>query len=177
MRRRVVITGIGLISPVGLDSPSTWEALLAGRSGVEPITKFDASDYSCRIAAEVRGFEVEKFIDRKEARKMDTFSHYAVAATREALSDAGLTIELERRHANPDGAVRVVAVAAAMTRGRVRVRDTQPDLLDAVLQKLRDAGAEAGFEDSGLELTLGPRGDVEEIEPCSPPSWRRAQTW
>ena len=93
MRRRVVITGIGMVSPVGLDGPATWQALLAGRSGVGPITKFDATDFSCRIAAEVRGFEVEKFVDRKEARKMDTFSHYAIAATDEAVADSGVKID------------------------------------------------------------------------------------
>jgi 3-oxoacyl-[acyl-carrier-protein] synthase II len=84
-----------MISPVGLDCTSTWESLLAGRSGVKPITKFDATGFSCRIAAEVHGFDAEKYIDRKEARKMDTFSHYAIAATREALDDAGVTIEGE----------------------------------------------------------------------------------
>ena len=93
MRRRVVITGIGMISPVGLDWPATWQALLAGQSGVGPITKFDATEYSCRIAGEVRGFDVEKFVNRKEARKMDTFSHYAIAATAEAIADSGVTID------------------------------------------------------------------------------------
>jgi 3-oxoacyl-[acyl-carrier-protein] synthase II len=93
MRRRVVITGIGLITPVGLDRESTWQALLAGRSGVGPITRFDASDYPTRIAGEVAGFDPEKFIERKEARKMDAFSHYAIAATEEALADAGQPID------------------------------------------------------------------------------------
>jgi 3-oxoacyl-[acyl-carrier-protein] synthase II len=93
MRRRVVISGIGLISPLGLDQPTTWQGLLAGRSGVGPITKFDAVDYSCRIAAEVREFDAERFLERKEARKMDTFTHYAIAATGEALTDAGVTID------------------------------------------------------------------------------------
>ena len=93
MRRRVVITGIGMISPVGLDWPATWQALLAGQSGIGPITKFDATEYACRIAGEVRGFDVEKFVARKEARKMDTFSHYAIAATAEAIADSGVTID------------------------------------------------------------------------------------
>ncbi len=93
MRRRVVITGIGVVSPLGLDAPSTWEGLLAGRSGVGPITRFDASAHACRIAAEVRGFEPARYMDRKDVRKMDTFIHYAVAATREALRDSGLTID------------------------------------------------------------------------------------
>lgn len=92
MRRRVVITGIGILSPLGLDASSTWEGLLAGRSGIGPITKFDASAYACRIAGEVRGFDAEKFIERKETRKMDTFIHYAVAAAQEALDDSGFVI-------------------------------------------------------------------------------------
>ncbi len=95
MRRRVVVTGIGIVSPLGLDTPSTWRALLDGRSGVGPITRFDASAYPCRIAAEVRGFDPERYMDRKDARRMDTFSHYAIAATQEALRDSGLVIDRE----------------------------------------------------------------------------------
>ena len=93
MKRRVVVTGIGVVSPLGLDGPSTWQALLAGRSGIAPIAKFDASAFSARIAGEVRGFEPEKYLDRKDVKKMDTFIHFAVAASREALADAGLAIE------------------------------------------------------------------------------------
>jgi len=92
-RRRVVITGIGVVSPLGLDAPTTWAGLLAGRSGVGPITKFDASDFPTRIAAELRGFDAERYLERKEARRMDSFSHYAIAAAREALDDAGETID------------------------------------------------------------------------------------
>jgi 3-oxoacyl-[acyl-carrier-protein] synthase II len=92
MERRVVITGIGLLTPLGLDTPSTWGALLAGRSGVGPITKFDTAGFASTIAAEVRGFDPANHLPRKEIRKMDTFSHYAIAATREALDDAGASI-------------------------------------------------------------------------------------
>lgn len=95
MPRRVVVTGIGIVSPLGLDAPSTWRALLDGRSGVGPITRFDASSYPCRIAAEVKGFDPERYLDRKEARRMDTFTHYAIAATQEALRDSGLVISPE----------------------------------------------------------------------------------
>ncbi len=95
MSRRVVITGLGMVTPLGLDTPSTWEAIIAGRSGVGPITKFDAAGYPCTIAAEVQNFDPEKFLDRKDVRKLDTFSHYAVAATREALDDARITIDSE----------------------------------------------------------------------------------
>jgi len=100
MSRRVVITGIGLITPMGLDTPTTWQALLRGESGIGPITKFDASGLTCRIAGEVKGFDPLEFIDRKEAKKMDSFTHYAVAATKEALTDSGFVI-------GPDNAERV----------------------------------------------------------------------
>jgi 3-oxoacyl-[acyl-carrier-protein] synthase II len=93
MARRVVITGIGLVTPLGLDRESTWEALLAGRSGIGPITRFDASSYTSRIAGEVRDFDPCGFLDKKDARKTDTFTHYAVAATREALDDAAYAID------------------------------------------------------------------------------------
>lgn len=93
MPRRVVVTGIGIVSPLGLDALSTWQALLEGRSGVGPITRFDASSYPCRIAAEVKGFDPERYMERKEARRMDAFSHYAIAATQEALRDSGLVID------------------------------------------------------------------------------------
>lgn len=93
MSRRVVITGIGLVTPLGLDAPSSWEALLAGKSGIGKITKFDASKLTSRIAGEVRDFDPFQYIEKKEARKMDTFTHYAVVASREALSDAKFTID------------------------------------------------------------------------------------
>jgi len=92
-RRRVAVTGIGLVSPLGLTARETWEGLLAGRSGVGPITRFDAADYACRIAAEVKGFDPEKFVEKKDVKKFDTFVHYAVAASKEALADSGLVID------------------------------------------------------------------------------------
>ena len=93
MKHRVVITGIGVVSPLGLDAASTWDALIAGTSGIGPITKFDTTGYPCRIAGEVRGFDPENYLERRDARRMDSFTHYAVAATREALSNADLAID------------------------------------------------------------------------------------
>ena len=91
-KRRVVVTGLGVISPVGNDVPSAWSALLAGRSGVGPITRFDASALHCRIAGEVKGFDVASVMSAKEARRLDTFIHYGVAAATEALHDCGLEV-------------------------------------------------------------------------------------
>jgi 3-oxoacyl-[acyl-carrier-protein] synthase II len=90
-RRRVVITGLGLVSPVGNSVAEGWANLLAGRSGIANITKFDASAFACRFAGEVKGFNIEDYIPGKEARHMDTFIHYGMAAAMQAVRDAGLS--------------------------------------------------------------------------------------
>ena len=89
-RRRVVITGLGLISPVGNTVAEGWANILAGRSGIDNVTRFDASGLACRFAGEVKGFNVEDYIPGKEARHMDTFIHYGMAAAIQAVQDAGL---------------------------------------------------------------------------------------
>ena len=89
-RRRVVVTGLGCISPVGNCVADAWAALLAGRSGIATITKFDASAMACQIAGEVKNFDLESYISAKEARTMDTFIHYGIAAAHQAVVDAGL---------------------------------------------------------------------------------------
>jgi 3-oxoacyl-[acyl-carrier-protein] synthase II len=88
-KRRVVVSGLGMISPVGIGNDATWKSLIEGRSGVGPITKFDASQYACRIAGEVRDFHPENWIEKKEVKKSDTFIHYAIAAAQMAVDDAG----------------------------------------------------------------------------------------
>jgi 3-oxoacyl-[acyl-carrier-protein] synthase II len=89
-RRRVVVTGLGLISPVGISVGEGWSNLIAGQSGIGPITRFDASGFACRFAGEVKGFRIEDYIPAKEARHMDTFIHYGLAASIQAVKDAGL---------------------------------------------------------------------------------------
>lgn len=89
-RRRVVVTGLGCISPVGNTVADSWTNILAGQSGIDRITKFDASNLSCQIAGEVKGFDVESYMTSKEARSMDTFIHYGIAAAAQAVADAGL---------------------------------------------------------------------------------------
>jgi len=89
-RRRVVVTGLGLVTPVGNTVVESWDNLVAGRSGITAITKFDASKLACRIAGEVKGFDIEAYIPGKEARHMDTFIHYGLAASLQAVKDAGL---------------------------------------------------------------------------------------
>ena len=89
-QRRVVITGLGQISPVGNDVETAWQNLLAGKSGIGRITKFDASDVSCQIAGEVKDFDISQYLPAKEARRMDSFIHYGIAGALQAIKDARL---------------------------------------------------------------------------------------
>lgn len=89
-QRRVVITGLGQISPVGNDVETAWQNLLAGKSGIDRITKFDASDVSCQIAGEVKDFDISQYLPAKEARRMDSFIHYGIAGALQAIKDARL---------------------------------------------------------------------------------------
>ncbi len=98
LKRRVVVTGIGLVSAVGLTCEETWSGLIRGQSGVDFITHFDASHFPVRFAAEVKDFDPLKFVDRKEAKKMDAFIHYAVAASQEAVDNAALVVQPEQAH-------------------------------------------------------------------------------
>lgn len=97
-QRRVVVTGLGVISPVGIDVPSAWDAIINGRSGIGPITRFDSTAFNTHIAGEVKGFDAAKYMSGKEARRYDTFVHYGIAAAKEALADAGIAAN----PANPD---------------------------------------------------------------------------
>jgi 3-oxoacyl-[acyl-carrier-protein] synthase II len=90
--RRVVVTGLGMVTPLGLDVASSWAGLLSGCSGAGPISRFDAAEFDTKIACEVKNFDPSNYLDRKEARRMDRYTHLGVAASREALIDAGLTI-------------------------------------------------------------------------------------
>lgn len=95
MSRRVVVTGMGAITPIGLSVEEFWKSVKAGSIGFAPITKFDASEYKCHIAAEVKGFEGKDYMDFKAAKRMELFCQYAVAATKEAIEDSGLDMEKE----------------------------------------------------------------------------------
>lgn len=95
MKRRVVVTGMGAITPIGLSVDEFWNSVKAQKIGFAPITRFDTTDYKCHLAAEVKGFEGKNYMDFKSAKRMELFSQYAVAATKEALEDAALDMEKE----------------------------------------------------------------------------------
>jgi len=117
-----VITGLGAVTPLGTDVDSTWESLLAGRSGAAAITQFDSSRFNVHFACEVKDFEPTEYIDRKQARRMDRFAHLIVAAARQAEQDAGLEIEAE--------AARIGAAIATGIGGLKAFQDCHSELLE-----------------------------------------------
>ena len=92
MKRRVVVTGIGAVTPLGNDAQTSWDNLIKGKSGIGPLTRLNPDDYPAKVAAEVKDFSINEYVDRKEARKMDRFTHYAIAAAKMAVEDSKLEI-------------------------------------------------------------------------------------
>lgn len=92
MKKRVVITGVGVVSPIGHGKEIFWNAIKEGKCGIDTVTRFDPTDYTCQIAAEVKNFNIDDYIDKKEAKRMDRYTHYAVAACKMALEDAKLSV-------------------------------------------------------------------------------------
>ncbi len=128
-RRRVVVTGVGLVCPVGNAVDEAWSALVAGKSGIGPITLFDASTFPTRIAGEVKGFHPEKFMDRKEVRHNDRFIHFAVAAADMAFADAGLDMARE----DPE---RVGAIVGSGLGGLATIEDTHRIFVERGVRKI-----------------------------------------
>lgn len=124
-RRRVVVTGLGCISPVGNTVGEAWANLLTGQSGIDLITKFDASNFSCKIAGEVKGFDVEKYMSAKDARSMDSFIHYGIAAAEQAVLDAGLPTG---EALSEDLATRIACVIGSGIGGLPLIENTHAEL-------------------------------------------------
>lgn len=124
MKRRVVVTGLGLVTSVGIGVEETWQALLAGKSGIGRITLFDASDFPTQIAAEVKGFDPERFIDKKEARRMDRFVQFGVVATDMAMRQAGFEKPFEGEEA-----ARVATILGSGIGGLATLEDEHKTLL------------------------------------------------
>lgn len=121
MTRRVVVTGLGIISPVGNDIASAWDSIVAGRSGIGPVTRFDASSFPTRIAGEVKGFDVAAYMSPKEARHFDTFIHYGIAAGSQALRDSGIEV-------SEDNADRIGVVIGSGIGGLPLIEETHAEL-------------------------------------------------
>jgi 3-oxoacyl-[acyl-carrier-protein] synthase II len=127
--RRVVVTGVGLITPLGTGIEKNWTAMINGQSGIGPITRFDVSDFPVKIAGEVRDFNVEDYVDKKESRKMDLFIHYAIGAAKMALDDSGLTI-------SEDNAERVGVVVGSGMGGLPAIERYHSALMEGSYRKI-----------------------------------------
>ncbi|MDT7834517.1 beta-ketoacyl-ACP synthase II [Aquabacterium sp. OR-4] len=126
-RRRVVITGLGLITPVGNSVSEAWANLVAGRSGIDNVTRFDASALSCRFAGEVKGFKVEEWIPGKESRHMDTFIHYGMAAAIQAVQDSGLPVN---DALSEEAAERIGCIVGSGIGGLPNIEDSHKDYME-----------------------------------------------
>ena len=126
-RRRVVVTGLGCVSPIGNTVSESWTSLLAGRSGIDLITKFDASNFSCKIAGEVKGFDLEQYIRAKEARTMDSFIHYGIAAAVQAVADSGLPTG---EALDEESAIRIGCVIGSGIGGLPMIEGTHAELTE-----------------------------------------------
>jgi len=128
-RRRVVVTGLGVISPVGIGVGEAWSNLLAGKSGITAITRFDATGFASQVAGEVKGFDVTQYLSAKEARRMDTFIHYGMAAGIEAIRDSGLEV-------TPENAERIGVNIGSGIGGLPMIEDTHSTLLEGGPRKI-----------------------------------------
>ena len=128
-KRRVVITGLGIISPVGIGIPTAWQNIVAGKSGIAKITHFDASLFACQIAGEVKGFDATQFLSAKDARRMDRFIHFGLVAGIEAFKDSGLEV-------NEQNAERIGVNIGSGIGGLPMIEDTHNDYLAAGPRKI-----------------------------------------
>jgi 3-oxoacyl-[acyl-carrier-protein] synthase II len=128
-RRRVVVTGLGIVSPVGNTVPLAWDNIVAGRSGIGPIMRFDASSFSAKIAGEVRDFDITSYLSAKDARRMDVFIHYGMAAGIQAFKDSGIEV-------SPENAERIGVNIGSGIGGLPMIEDTHNDFLGGGARKI-----------------------------------------
>lgn len=163
-RRRVVITGLGIISPVGNTVEEAWQNILAGRSGIDRITRFDASTFPVQIAGEVRGFDIGQYLSPKEARRMDTFIHYGMAAGIQAIKDAGL-------EAHPENAERIGVAIGSGIGGLPLIENTCDDFIAGGVRKISPffvPGSIINMISGNLSIMYGYKGpNVSLVSACS----------
>jgi len=157
-RRRVVVTGLGHISPVGNTVAEGWANLVAGRSGIGPVTRFDASALACHFAGEVKGFDIAQYIPAKEARHMDVFIHYGLAASMQAIADAGLPKGSEL---SEEQAERIGVMVGSGIGGLPMIEETHADYVAGGPRKISPffiPGTIINMISGNLSILLGAKG-------------------
>lgn len=144
MSRRVVVTGMGAITPIGLSVNEFWESVKQGKIGFAPITRFDTTDFKCKLAAEVKGFDGKNYMDLKAAKRMELFSQYAVAATKEAMEDAGLDMEKEDPYRVGVAVGSGTGSLQAMERAHSRLLEKGPGRIEPLFVPLTISNMAAG---------------------------------
>ena len=144
MSRRVVVTGMGAITPIGLSVDEFWEGIKEGKIGFDKITRFDTTDFKCKLAAEVKGFDGKNYMDFKAAKRMELFSQYAVAATKEAIADAGLDMEKEDPYRVGVAVGSGTGSLQAMERSHSRLVEKGPSRIEPLFVPLTISNMAAG---------------------------------
>ena len=164
MSRRVVVTGLGAITPIGLSVDEFWASVKEGKTGFGEITKFDASEYKCHLAAEVKGFEGKNFMDFKAAKRMELFCQYAVAATKEALEDAGIDMEKEDPYKVGVSVGSGIGSLQAMERETAKLMEKGPNKVNPLLVPLMICNMAAG----NVSIQFGLKGkNINVVTACA----------
>ena len=164
MSRRVVVTGMGAITPIGLSVEEFWNGVKEGKTGFGEITKFDASEYKCKLAAEVKGFEGKNFMDFKAAKRMELFCQYAVAATKEAMEDAGLDMEKEDAFRVGVSVGSGIGSLQAMERAHSKLLEKGPSRVEPLLVPLMICNMAAG----NVSIQFGLKGkNINVVTACA----------
>ena len=164
MSRRVVVTGLGAVTPIGNNVDDFWAAVKAGKIGFDHITKFDTTDYKCHIAAELKDFNPQDFMDRKAAKRMEPFSQYAVAAAKQAIDDSGLDIEKEDPYMVGCAIGSGVGSLQAMERETQKLYEKGPNRVNPLLVPLMICNMAAG----NVSIATGLRGkSINDVTACA----------
>lgn len=164
MSRRVVVTGLGAVTPIGNNVDDFWASVKAGKIGFDHITKFDTTDYKCHIAAELKDFNPQDFMDRKAAKRMEPFSQYAVAAAKQAIDDSGLDIEKEDPYMVGCAIGSGVGSLQAMERETQKLYEKGPNRVNPLLVPLMICNMAAG----NVSIQFGLKGkSINDVTACA----------
>ncbi len=164
MSRRVVVTGLGAVTPIGLNVNDFWKSIKEEKIGFGPITKFDATEYKCKVAAELKDFNAADFMDRKAAKRMELFSQYAVAASKEALEDSGIDLEKEDPYMVGCAVASGIGSLQAMERETKKLMEKGPSKVNPLLVPLMISNMAAG----NVSIQFGLKGKtINDVTACA----------